>query len=182
MVRKTGYTERNMRSLTTLELCAGAGDQALGLEQVGIVHSGLIEIDQHACATLWRNRPDWNIIEDDLNHISDLTAFKGVDIVSGGSPGPPFSRAGGQLGIRLRPWRGFLVFHYVADVGNAGPDKGQGREVIEAAGRRGHPDRSPADGCVTCAGGSAESEQITRVPAPSLRKLTVAVSALRRKA
>jgi DNA (cytosine-5)-methyltransferase 1 len=84
--------------LTTLELCAGAGGEALGLEQAGIEHAGLIEIDSHACATLRLNRPQWNVIEHDLNHISDVSAFKGVDIVSGGLPCPPFSKAGKQLG------------------------------------------------------------------------------------
>jgi DNA (cytosine-5)-methyltransferase 1 len=87
-----------MQSLTTLELCAGAGGQALGLEQAGIEHVGLIEIDKHACATLRRNRPQWNVIEKDLNLFTDASAFQGVDIVSGGLPCPPFSRAGGQLG------------------------------------------------------------------------------------
>ena len=98
MTHKTGYTERNMQSLTTLELCAGAGGQALGLEQAGIDHAGLIEIDKHACATLRRNRPQWNVVEKDLNLVTDASAFRGVDIVSGGLPCPPFSRAGGQLG------------------------------------------------------------------------------------
>jgi DNA (cytosine-5)-methyltransferase 1 len=87
-----------MQSLTTLELCAGAGGQALGLEQAGIDHAGLIEIDKHACATLRKNRPNWNILEKDLNFLTDIAAFRGVDIVSGGLPCPPFSRAGGQLG------------------------------------------------------------------------------------
>jgi DNA (cytosine-5)-methyltransferase 1 len=79
-------------------LCAGAGGQALGLEQAGIEHAALIEIDKHACATLRRNRPQWNVIERDLNLFTDASAFRGVDIVSGGLPCPPFSRAGGQLG------------------------------------------------------------------------------------
>ena len=87
-----------MQALTTLELCAGAGGQALGLEQAGIAHAGLIEIDKHACATLRRNRPEWNVIEEDLNRFTDASAFRYVDIVSGGLPCPPFSRAGGQLG------------------------------------------------------------------------------------
>ena len=84
--------------LTTLELCAGAGGQALGLEQAGIEHAGLIEIDSHACATLRLNRPHWNVMEKDLTTFTDASAFKDVDIVSGGLPCPPFSKAGKQLG------------------------------------------------------------------------------------
>jgi DNA (cytosine-5)-methyltransferase 1 len=84
--------------LSTLELCAGAGGQALGLEQAGIEHTGLIEIDSHACATLRLNRPEWNVLEQDLTALTDASVFKGVDIVSGGLPCPPFSKAGKQLG------------------------------------------------------------------------------------
>ncbi len=83
--------------ITTLELCAGAGGQAIGLEQAGLEHAGLLEIDKHACATLRLNRPGWNVIEQDLNTF-DGTHFKGVDIISGGLPCPPFSVAGKQLG------------------------------------------------------------------------------------
>jgi DNA (cytosine-5)-methyltransferase 1 len=85
-------------TLTTLELCAGGGGQAIGLEQAGIDHAGLIEISSHACATLRQNRPTWNVIQQDLNKLTDAAAFKGVDIVSGGLPCPPFSIAGKQLG------------------------------------------------------------------------------------
>ncbi len=84
--------------LTTLELCAGAGGQALGLEEAGIDHAGLIEIDHYACKTLRFNRPGWNVMEQDLTTLTDASAFKGVDIVSGGLPCPPFSKAGKQLG------------------------------------------------------------------------------------
>jgi DNA (cytosine-5)-methyltransferase 1 len=83
--------------LSTLELCAGAGGQALGFEQAGILHRGLIEIDKHACATLKLNRPNWEIVQTDLNTFNG-SAFRGVDIVSGGLPCPPFSVAGKQLG------------------------------------------------------------------------------------
>ncbi len=83
--------------LTTLELCAGAGGQAIGLERAGFEHAGLVEIDRHACATLRLNRPTWNVIETDLNTF-DGSAFQGVDLLSGGLPCPPFSVAGKQLG------------------------------------------------------------------------------------
>ncbi len=90
---------RRMSELTTLELCAGAGGQALGYEQAGIGHAGLVEIDPNACATLRLNRPEWAVIEQDLNTF-DGERFKGVDIISGGLPCPPFSVAGKQLGSK----------------------------------------------------------------------------------
>jgi len=93
--RRTG--DGAFKGLTTLELCAGAGGQALGLEQAGIEHAGLVEINRSACATLRLNRPAWNVIEEDLNKF-DGSPFKGVDLISGGLPCPPFSVAGKQLG------------------------------------------------------------------------------------
>jgi DNA (cytosine-5)-methyltransferase 1 len=83
--------------LVTLELCAGAGGQAIGLERAGIRHVGLVEIDQGACSTLRQNRPKWNVLLKDLNTF-DAAAFVGADIVSAGLPCPPFSIAGKQLG------------------------------------------------------------------------------------
>jgi DNA (cytosine-5)-methyltransferase 1 len=85
--------------LTTLEMCAGAGGQALGFEQAGIEHEALIEIDKYACQTLRLNRPRWSIFQEDLNQF-DARKYKGIDIVSGGLPCPPFSVAGKQLGSR----------------------------------------------------------------------------------
>jgi DNA (cytosine-5)-methyltransferase 1 len=86
-----------MKPLTTLELCAGAGGQALGLEQAGIEHVALVEIDRYACETLRLNRPKWNVIQADMREF-DGRPFRGVDIVSAGLPCPPFSVAGKQLG------------------------------------------------------------------------------------
>jgi len=84
-----------MERITTLELCAGAGGQALGLEKAGIEHAALVEIDRHACATLRFNRPKWNVIQEDIRNF-DATPYQGVDLVSGGLPCPPFSVAGKQ--------------------------------------------------------------------------------------
>jgi len=94
---KLGAPSGKTSGLTTLELCAGAGGQAIGFEQAGIDHVGLVEIDKNACATLRLNRPKWTVLQEDLNNF-DGAAFVGVDIISGGLPCPPFSVAGKQLG------------------------------------------------------------------------------------
>ena len=83
--------------LETVELCAGAGGEALGLEHAGIDHACLVEIDRDSCATLRANRPNWPVHEGDLREF-DARAFKGAAIVSGGLPCPPYSIAGRQLG------------------------------------------------------------------------------------
>ena len=86
-----------MTQFTSLEVCAGAGGQALGLEMAGFDHAALVELETAACATLRANRPSWNIIEGDLRQFSGAP-LKGVDLVAGGVPCPPFSKAGRQLG------------------------------------------------------------------------------------
>ncbi|MDP3088516.1 MAG: DNA cytosine methyltransferase [Methylotenera sp.] len=84
-------------SLISLEICAGAGGQALGIEQAGFAHAGLVEIEPPACATLRLNRPEWNVVEGDLRAF-DARSFQGVELLAGGVPCPPFSKAGKQLG------------------------------------------------------------------------------------
>jgi DNA (cytosine-5)-methyltransferase 1 len=85
--------------MRSLELCAGAGGQALGLEKAGFEHEALVEIDRHCCDTLRLNRPEWEVIEDDLRLFKERAGdFKGVELVAGGLPCPPFSVAGKQLG------------------------------------------------------------------------------------
>lgn len=86
------------KTFSSLEICAGAGGQALGLEQAGFQHVALVEQDKHCCQTLRINRPQWNIVETDVR-VFDGTIFRGqVDLLSGGVPCPPFSIAGKQLG------------------------------------------------------------------------------------
>jgi DNA (cytosine-5)-methyltransferase 1 len=83
--------------LTTVEICAGGGGQALGLEQAGFEHRAAVELDADACKTLRLNRPHWHVVEGDLRGFSGLP-YAGVDLLAGGVPCPPFSAAGKQLG------------------------------------------------------------------------------------
>ncbi len=94
-----GQPKRKKRSkhLTCVEICAGAGGQALGLVNSGFEGLAHVEYDRHACATLRLNRPDWNVVEGDVRDFS-AKKFKGVDLLAGGVPCPPFSVAGKQLG------------------------------------------------------------------------------------
>jgi DNA (cytosine-5)-methyltransferase 1 len=84
-------------SLTSVEICTGAGGQALGLEQAGFDHAAVVEIDRAACETLRTNRPNWHVVEGDVHEFAGK-AFKGIDLLAGGVPCPPFSKAGRQLG------------------------------------------------------------------------------------
>lgn len=84
-------------SLTAVELCAGGGGQALGLEMAGFRHGALIEFESQFCTTLRKNRPHWNVLQSDIRKV-DGRDFGGVDLIAGGVPCPPFSIAGKQLG------------------------------------------------------------------------------------
>jgi len=89
--------EEGATRFTSLEVCAGGGGQALGLEQAGFEHVALVEIDKHSCETLRQNRPDWTVIEGDLKKFNGAS-YEGVDLLAGGVPCPPFSVAGKRLG------------------------------------------------------------------------------------
>lgn len=83
--------------LSALEICAGAGGQSYGLELAGFGHELAVEIDRDAAATLRLNRPSWNVHEGDVREINGRD-YKGIDLLAGGVPCPPFSVAGKQLG------------------------------------------------------------------------------------
>ena len=74
-----------MTQLECLEICAGAGGQALGLESAGFEPAALIEIDRACCNTLRFNRPHWNIVEDDVRQFHGKS-FEGIDLLAGGVP------------------------------------------------------------------------------------------------
>jgi len=84
-------------NMTSIEICAGAGGQALGIDRAGFGHVALVELEKNACATLRLNRPSWNVVEGDVCAF-DGRPFKGIDLLAGGVPCPPFSKAGKQLG------------------------------------------------------------------------------------
>ena len=85
--------------ITAIELFAGAGGLALGLEKAGIKTLEYVEFDKACCETLRTNRPEWNVICDDIHNV-DFTAFRDkVDIVTGGFPCQAFSFAGKKLGF-----------------------------------------------------------------------------------
>jgi DNA (cytosine-5)-methyltransferase 1 len=85
--------------LRALELCAGAGGMALGLERAGFEHVALIEYDKNAAATLRANRPGWNIIEADVRKV-DFTPYReqGIDLLAGGLPCTPYTTVGERKG------------------------------------------------------------------------------------
>ncbi|MGA5165234.1 MULTISPECIES: DNA cytosine methyltransferase [Streptomyces] len=87
------------RHFTVVELCAGVGGQALGLEQAGFHVVAAVDIDADSCATLARNRPHWYIVHDDLNHIEPVhhEPMDYADVLSCGLPRSPYSIAGKQL-------------------------------------------------------------------------------------
>lgn len=83
--------------LTCVEICAGAGGQAIGLDLAGFRHIALVEYEPEYCEVLKSNKPDWNVICADV-HDFDGTPYKDVDLFAGGVPCPPFSVASKQLG------------------------------------------------------------------------------------
>lgn len=102
---------------TSIELFAGAGGLALGLEQAGFKHIGLIEFDKHAAETLKHNRPHWNVLCEDVEIVAErdlekeFNIKKGeLDLLSGGAPCQSFSYAGKRLG--LEDVRGTMFYHY----------------------------------------------------------------------
>ena len=98
-VPKAGRASRGFehQELQALEICAGGGGQAVGLEAAGFSHAAAVEIDPHACRTLRLNRLDWRVIETDVHHLEG-GEFPSIDLLAGGVPCPPFSIAGKQLG------------------------------------------------------------------------------------
>mgnify|MGYP002768835622 CR=1 FL=1 len=96
--------------ITAIELFAGAGGLALGLEQAGIKTVEHVEFDKACCETLKTNRPNWNVVCEDVHNV-DFSMYKDkVDIVTGGFPCQAFSQAGKRLGFE--DTRGTLFYEF----------------------------------------------------------------------
>jgi DNA (cytosine-5)-methyltransferase 1 len=112
---------------SSIELFAGAGGLALGLEKAGFNAVLLNEIDKYACATLRYNRPEWNVVERDIKKI-DFTPYKNkIDFVSGGFPCQSFSYAGHQRGFE--DVRGTLFFEFARAIKEIQPKVFLGENV-----------------------------------------------------
>jgi DNA (cytosine-5)-methyltransferase 1 len=98
-----------VREFSSVELFAGAGGLALGLEKAGFSAVALSELDKDACKTLRTNRPGWNVIQGDIKNV-DFTDFTDIDLISGGFPCQAFSYAGEKLGFE--DTRGTLFFEF----------------------------------------------------------------------
>lgn len=104
---------------SVLELFAGAGGLAIGLEKAGLKCVALNEIDKWACETLRKNRSRWNVLEGDIKDYS-FTEYKNkVDVVTGGFPCQAFSYAGKKLG--LKDARGTLFYEFARAVQEVSP-------------------------------------------------------------
>lgn len=87
-----------MKRLSVVEVCAGAGGISLGLEQAGFEHLACVDVDEQCCETLRENRPQWDVLCQDMATWEPESHLRGVDLFVGGVPCPPFSRAGKRLG------------------------------------------------------------------------------------
>jgi len=116
-----------IRSYTSVELFAGGGGLALGMEKAGFRHVLLNEFDHNACETLRLNRPDWNVIEGDIHDIDFLPYRNNVDFLSGGFPCQAFSYAGKRLGFEET--RGTLFFELARAVKEIQPKVFLGENV-----------------------------------------------------
>lgn len=102
----------------SIELFAGCGGLALGLERAGFNHIMLNEIDKNACKTLRINRPKWNLIEGDIKNIS-FKEYYNLDLITGGFPCQSFSYAGKRMG--LDDTRGTLFYEFARAINEVKP-------------------------------------------------------------
>ncbi len=121
------YNVTPLRKYTSVELFAGAGGLAIGMEKAGFHHILLNEFDKVACNTLRTNRPNWNVLEGDIHNVSFKEYEGKVDFISGGFPCQAFSYAGNKGGFEDA--RGTLFFEMVRAVKEIKPKVFMGENV-----------------------------------------------------
>lgn len=108
-----------MKKISSLELFAGCGGLAIGLEKAGFEHVLLNEFDKNAAATLKFNRPEWNVLLKDIHDV-DFSDYKNkVDLISGGFPCQAFSHSGKRLGFL--DTRGTLFYEFARAIKEVSP-------------------------------------------------------------
>ncbi len=118
---------KKISKYTAIDLFAGAGGTALGLENAGLNHILLNEYDKIAALTLKRNRPNWHVNGEDI-HAVDFTPYKyKVDVVEGGFPCQAFSYAGKKEGFN--DTRGTLFHEFARAVKEVQPKIAIGENV-----------------------------------------------------
>lgn len=130
MIRTEWDKEMNVhpiRQYNSIELFAGGGGLALGMEKAGFHHILLNEFDKNACETLRKNRPQWTVIQEDIHNISFLEYRGKVDFLSGGFPCQAFSYAGNKGGFEDA--RGTLFFELARAVKEVNPKVFMGENV-----------------------------------------------------
>ncbi|MBF1429217.1 DNA cytosine methyltransferase [Hoylesella nanceiensis] len=121
------YNIKPVRDFTSIELFAGGGGLALGMEKAGFKHILLNEFDKSACDTLRKNRPNWNVVEGDIHKVSFKDYEGKVDFLSGGFPCQAFSYAGKKAGFEDA--RGTLFFELARAVKEVKPKVFMGENV-----------------------------------------------------
>lgn len=116
-----------LRRFNSIELFAGGGGLAIGMEKAGFHHILLNEIDHKACETLRKNRPQWNVVEEDIHNVSFVEYEGKVDFLSGGFPCQAFSYAGNKGGFE--DTRGTLFFELARAVKECRPKVFMGENV-----------------------------------------------------
>lgn len=121
------YKVKSKRQFNSIELFAGGGGLALGMEKAGFHHIMLNEFNKVACDTLRTNRPNWNVVEGDIHEISFAEYNGKVDFLSGGFPCQAFSYAGKKGGFE--DTRGTLFFEMARAIKECNPKVFMGENV-----------------------------------------------------
>lgn len=112
-------SENKENLVSAIELFAGAGGLALGFEKAGVKYKMLVEQDKSCCTTLKKNRPEWNIVCDDIHNVDFSSYAHKIDLITGGFPCQAFSYAGKRMGFE--DTRGTLFYEYARCVKETKP-------------------------------------------------------------